>query len=229
MTWFGFTVFFIMTSDLYDFICYFPNPSWYYLNTPIVWSLYVPNVVSSPTKPWFLRGLLFILSRLHLLESRQLATRSLVLAHSRGVCAWIPVTLTPAASRTLASWAAANGDMWHWVAKYNRIVLGEFACWGAELLEKAISILLNIYDGHMSDVYIYKYICVRVCVWDGGFDLVISFVEHFETHMAHMINAFHCWGDPIPCWHLFLWPFPWPSTFWSWCNLGGRRVQEASQ
>jgi hypothetical protein len=135
-----------------------------------------------------------------------------------GVCArgylWHPVTLTPAASSTLASWAADRP--WR-LCMLRGWTLGEGNI-------NFIKYIWHIYDGHMSDVCVYIYISVCVCVCGMGVStlLYISFVEHFETHMAHMINAFHCWGDPIPCWHLFLWPFPWPSTFWSWCNLGGR-------
>jgi hypothetical protein len=35
-------------------------------------------------------------------------------------------------------------------------------------------------------------VCVCVCGMGVSTLLYISFVEHFETHMAHMINAFHC-------------------------------------
>ena len=58
----------------------------------------------------------------------------------------------------------------------------------------------------MSDVCVYIYISVCVCVWDGGFDLVISFVEHFETHMiiTHStaeVTRYHvgtCFYDHFP-------------------------------
>ena len=100
-----------------------------------------------------------------------------------GVCArgylWHPVTLTPAASSTLASWAADRP--WR-LCMLRGWTLGEGNI-------NFIKYIWHIYDGHMSDVcvYIYIYLCECVCVWDGGFDLVIYILcgTFWDPHGPH--------------------------------------------
>ena len=122
-----------------------------------------------------------------------------------GVCArgylWHPVTLTPAASSTLASWAADRP--WR-LCMLRGWTLGEGNI-------NFIKYIWHIYDGHMSDVCVYIYISVCVCVCVGwGFrpcyiyplwNILRPTWPTWSTHSTAEVTRYHvgtCFYDHFP-------------------------------